>query len=87
MCRRTSARSRRWAKAATRLAGHRAVVFEALAATGGMPTASIAGKVKNVAPPAMALTVPPANPAANSSRYCSHDTPVESGPSVSLVPV
>ena len=36
--------------AATRLAGNRATVFEALAATGGMPTASMAGKVKKVAP-------------------------------------
>ena len=69
-----SASSRRCALAATRLAGTSATVFEALAATGGMPTASMAGKVKKVAPPAMALTVPPAKPAASMSRTLDRDT-------------
>ena len=62
-----SASSRRWAQAAIRLAGTSATVLEALAATGGMPAASMAGKVKKVAPPAIALTVPPAKPATTRS--------------------
>src|SRR6185295_6340337 len=41
-------------------------VFEAAAATGGKPTASIAGKVISELPPTTEVITPPARPAPNS---------------------
>src|SRR5690349_9916967 len=61
-------RRSRSATAAIRLPGDIATVFEALATIAGSPAASIAGKVMSEAPPTMAVTTPPARPAANSRR-------------------
>lgn len=54
--------SRRYAHALARLAGQSATELLAFAVIGGMPAASIAGKEKNVPPPAMAF-MPPAKKA------------------------
>lgn len=57
----------RSASAAIRCPGEIATAFDALAMTAGKTAASIAGKVISVAPPANALTRPPATPAVSSS--------------------
>ena len=49
--------------------------LDALAVTGGNPAASIAGKVISVAPPASALTRPPAMPATAKIKTVSGCTP------------
>jgi hypothetical protein len=56
----------RSASPATRLPGVSATVLDALAMIGGRPAASSAGKQISEAPPTIAVTMPPASPAAKS---------------------
>src|SRR5579871_5561374 len=72
-------RRSRSASAAIKWPGVTATAFEALATTGGMPLASIAGNVISVAPPAIALATPPISPAPASSAMVPMSTGLTSG--------
>ena len=50
--------------------GNSATVDEALAITGGSPAATMAGKLTNEPPPAMAFIAPASSPAAASKAEC-----------------
>jgi hypothetical protein len=56
----------RSASPAAKLPGVVATVFDAFATMGGSPTARRAGNVMSDEPPTMAVTTPPARPAAKS---------------------
>ncbi len=66
----------RSASPAAKFPGVVATVFDAFAMMGGSPTASRAGNVMRDEPPTMAVTTPPARPAAKSSSAAGASTSV-----------